>query len=135
MVEREKGEGEEKGKRKEKERIITNVLLVLIIFIVLLCGMAFKYEFPSVILGIPKETVNPPSESNPPEASTSEPTSEPSEPATPPFPVPIKIGDILTFGTSKTTGFQILEFNCLTNTPLRQGVFPASEKCINGEKL
>lgn len=97
MVEREKGEGEKKGKRKEKERIVTNVLLVLIIFIVLLCGMAFKYEFPSVILGIPKETVNPPTE--PPEPSTSEPTSEPNEPATPPFPVPIKIGDILTFGT------------------------------------
>lgn len=99
MVEREKGEGEEKGKRKEKERIVTNVLLVLIIFIVLLCCMAFKYEFPSVILGIPKEIVNPPAESKPPEPSASEPTSYPSEPATPPFPIPIKIGDILTFGT------------------------------------
>lgn len=80
-------------------RILRSALLILILIVACLPRIASKYEFPSVILGIPEETAPQPPESDPPEPGTSGPTTRPTKPTTQPFPEPIEIGDILTFGT------------------------------------
>lgn len=90
---------------KGKIRVLRSALLILILIIACLPRIAFRYSFPSAILGIPEETAPPPTETNPLEPSASQPTVEFAKPSRSPFDQEMEPGDILTYGAYEQDGF------------------------------